>query len=107
MGSALALGSLQDLRAKYTREFAEEAGLSVTFQFVQHSSHPCGRAVTLVVWSGIRPDSLPVQHGTPAPKFGAHTRSVLAELGYQAEEIERLLRAGTVSESWSKDYMPT
>ena len=106
-GSAIALGSLQELRSRFTRDFAEEAGANLTFQFVKHSSHPCGRAVTLVDWSGIRPDTLPIQHGTPAPKYGKHTRSVLTELGYQAKEIEHLLRAGIVSESWSKDYMPT
>ena len=106
-GSAIALGSLQELRTRFTRDFGEETGVSLTFQFVKHSSHPCGREVTLVDWSGIRPDTLPIQHGMPAPKYGEHTRSVLTELGYQAKEVERLLRAGIVSESWSKDYMPT
>jgi crotonobetainyl-CoA:carnitine CoA-transferase CaiB-like acyl-CoA transferase len=106
-GSAIALGSLQELRVRYAGDFAEEAGVSQTFQFVRHSSHPCCRAVTLVDWSGIRPGTLPIQHGTPAPKYGAHTRPVLTELGYQAKEIERLLEEETVSESWSKDYMPT
>jgi crotonobetainyl-CoA:carnitine CoA-transferase CaiB-like acyl-CoA transferase len=106
-GCAIALGSLQELRKRYARDFVEDDELSQTFQFVRHASHPCGRALTLVDWSGIRPYTLPIQHGTPAPKYGEHTRLVLTELGYQAEEIERMLRAGTVSESWSKDYMPT
>jgi crotonobetainyl-CoA:carnitine CoA-transferase CaiB-like acyl-CoA transferase len=106
-GCAIALGSLQELRKRYTRDFVEDDEMSQTFRFVRHASHPCGRAVTLIDWSGIRPCTLPIQHGTPAPKYGADTRLVLTELGYQAEEIERLLRAGTVSESWSKDYMPT
>ena len=106
-GSAIALGSLQELRTRFTRDFSAEAGTNLTFQFVKHSSHPCGRAVTLVDWSGIRPGTLPIRHGTPAPKYGEHTRSVLTELGYQAKEVERLFGAGIVSESWSKDYMPT
>jgi crotonobetainyl-CoA:carnitine CoA-transferase CaiB-like acyl-CoA transferase len=106
-GCAIALGSLQELRTRYTRDFATEITASQTFQFVRDSSHSCKRTVTLVDWSGIRPHTLPVQHGTPAPKYGADTRSVLTELGYQSTEIEQLLRAEIVSESWSKDYMPT
>ena len=106
-GCAIALGSLQDLRARYVHDFGDAAGPGRSFQFVRHRTHPCGRTVTLVDWSGIRPGTLPIQHGTPAPKYGADTRSVLTELGYQSTEIEGLLEAGIVSESWSKDYMPT
>jgi len=106
-GCAIALGSLQELRARYSRDAAEKAMASQTFQFVRHPSHPCGRAVTLVDWAGIRPETLPIQHGTPAPKYGEHTRSILTELGYPAKMIERLIEAEIVSESWSKDYMPT
>ena len=106
-GCAIALGSLQELRVRYERDIAEEITASQTFQFVRDSSHPCDRTVTLVDWSGIRPNTLPIQHGTPAPKYGANTRSVLTELGYQSMEIEQLLGAEIVSESWSKDYMPT
>ena len=32
----------------------------------------------------------------PAPSFGEHTRSVLAGLGYSAEEIEGLAKAGVI-----------
>jgi hypothetical protein len=105
-GCAIALGSLQELRAKYVRDFGDAAVPGRTFQFVRHQAHPCGRAVTLVDWAGIRSSTLPVQHEIPAPKYGANTLSVLAELGYQPTEIDGLLEAGIVSESWSKDYMP-
>ncbi len=106
-GCAIALGSLEELRVKYVRDFADDEAPDQTFRFVRHKSHPSDRTVTLVDWAGIRSDTLPIQHGTPAPKYGTNTRSVLTELGYQSMEIERLLEAGTVSESWSKDYMPT
>ena len=88
-------------------DFEDAAVPGLTYQFVRHRDHPCGRSVTLVDWAGIRPGALPVQHGKPALKYGANTRDVLAELGYESKQIEGLLEAGIVSESWSKDYMPT
>lgn len=106
-GCAIALGSLQDLRAKYVHDAGDTRTPDRTFRFVRHQDHPCGRTVTLVDWAGIRSTNLPIQHVTPAPKYGVNTLPVLTELGYQATEIKELLDAGIVSESWSKDYMPT
>ena len=33
---------------------------------------------------------------TPPPRLGEHTETVLAELGYSAEEIEGLRREGAI-----------
>jgi crotonobetainyl-CoA:carnitine CoA-transferase CaiB-like acyl-CoA transferase len=35
----------------------------------------------------------------PPPMLGAHSREVLAQFGFHAEEIESLLRSGTVIQS--------
>jgi len=41
----------------------------------------------------------PAQVRTPAPLPGAHTREVLAELGYDAASIETLVSDGVVEEA--------
>ena len=106
-GCAIALGSLQVLRERYRHDDDDPGAGGATYQFVRHRDHPCGRSITLVDWAGIRSDSRPLQRGAPAPKYGADTRSLLVDLGYSPTEIDKLLEAGIISESWSKDYMPT
>ena len=43
----------------------------------------------------------------PAEKYGTSTRAILRELGHADEEIEAMISAGIVSESWSREYLPT
>jgi hypothetical protein len=43
----------------------------------------------------------------PTEKFGHSTRSILHELGYGQEAIEKLIHSGDISESWSKEYLPS
>ena len=104
---AVPLGSLETLRARFTFPADSSGPAGVTYRFIQHTDHPCERDITLVDWAGVRPAVAPLVTGSPAPKYGAQTRTILAELGYPADVIERLFADGTVSESWSKDYMPT
>ncbi len=106
-GAAIALDSLVELRRRYRRDAAAPPPSNRTFQFVHHRDHPCGRGVTLVDWAGIRPAGLPLRRGRPAPKYGAHTREILIELGYESDEIDSFFQARIASQSWSKDYMPT
>lgn len=44
---------------------------------------------------------------TPAEKYGASTRAVLRDLNYTDNEIDRLIASGTISESWSAEYLPS
>jgi crotonobetainyl-CoA:carnitine CoA-transferase CaiB-like acyl-CoA transferase len=51
-------------------------------------------------------------HGTvyaldPTEKFGKSTRAILGELGYGTDEIDRMIAKGAVSESWSREYLPS
>ncbi len=78
---------------------------SSTFAFVRHDQHPSGRAVDLYAPNSIRPHRAQVCIPTPAPKYGAHTRSILAELGYTNEEIGAFVTQEVVAEQWSDVYM--
>jgi crotonobetainyl-CoA:carnitine CoA-transferase CaiB-like acyl-CoA transferase len=40
----------------------------------------------------------PARVDRPAPLFGEHTREVLSESGFEAAEIDELLREGVVAE---------
>jgi crotonobetainyl-CoA:carnitine CoA-transferase CaiB-like acyl-CoA transferase len=104
---AMPLGSLEALRARFSVSVESARPAACTYRFVRHTDHPAGRPVTLVDWAGVRPADTPIVTGHPAPKFGAHTREVLCELGYSTDEVERLFDDGIVCESWSKNYMPT
>jgi len=56
--------------------------------------HPVHGPVT-VVSSPIAVGEQPKQEPQPAPGYGEHTRTVLAELGYTGREIDGLVAAGT------------
>jgi len=50
-----------------------------------------------VIGSPTRLSDTPASMRSPAPKFGEHTRQVMAELGYSAREVERLEVEGVVA----------
>lgn len=77
-----------------------------SFQFCREDRHPSGRRVTRAAPAAIRPARAPLTALAPAEKYGAGTRAILGELGYSAAEIDRMLRAGAVSEGWSRQYLP-
>ena len=105
--AAIPLGALAALRQRSAEPAEQSSTSGATYRFVRHADHPCGRTVTLVDWAGVRPYATPLVAATPAPKFGAQTREILAELGYTTDEIAQMLADGAIAESWSKDYMPT
>jgi crotonobetainyl-CoA:carnitine CoA-transferase CaiB-like acyl-CoA transferase len=70
------------------------------------ANHPSGFVVDDVAPTGIRPQQMLIKSPSPTPKFGAHTRELLAELGYSEDEIEALIYNGVAAESWSDQYLP-
>ncbi|WP_194094967.1 CoA transferase [Marivivens aquimaris] len=78
-----------------------------SYSFSVYENHPSGHVITQLDPFAIRP-----QHGSiyalePTEKFGASTRAILQELGYSAEQIDEMIASGAVSESWSREYLPS
>nr|WP_279588925.1 CoA transferase [Amycolatopsis granulosa] len=88
------------------RESAGPVPLRSTGVFVRHDRYPSGHEVDLVAPQAIRGADLPVRMPSDAPRYGRHTREVLAELGYGPGDIATMLRDGVVSERWSETYLP-
>ena len=74
-----------------------------SFQFTFDSLHPIG-SLKIVAFHALRGvDQLTSL--APSPKYGADTFSVLKDV-VSFEEYNRLLSCGTISEAWSKHYIP-
>lgn len=102
------LGSLHETRnAALQLESQDSIDLSrATFRAIRHDRHPMGRWVDLVAPNAVRADNTTITIPGPAPKYGSHTRSVLARLGYDPETIEHLISSGIAAEAWSSKYLP-
>ncbi|WP_421981189.1 CoA transferase [Roseibium sp.] len=77
-----------------------------TFSAVRHDLHPMGRWVDLVAPNAVRPERAEITIPGPAPKYGTHTREILAGLGFDDEEIDALIATGHAGELWSERYLP-
>lgn len=77
-----------------------------TWAFMRHDPHPSGRRIDLVAPHAVRALNARIDSPAPAPKYGAHTREILAGLGYDTSQIDGLLLQGIIAESWSDDYLP-
>ncbi len=78
-----------------------------SYSFSVYADHPSGHAVTQLDSIGVRPARARVILSAPAEKYGASTRQVLRDLGYDDSRIDEMIAAGAVSESWSKEYLPS
>lgn len=78
-----------------------------SYSFSTYPDHPSGHEVTQLDPYAVRTTNSKVNALTPSEKFGASTRSVLASLGYADNAIEAMLSSGDLSESWSKEYLPS
>ena len=63
--------------------------------YLEHMECPNGETVTMPA-SPIKMNSVGTVVTKPAPAVGTHTASVLAELGYSAEEIAAMDASGAV-----------
>jgi crotonobetainyl-CoA:carnitine CoA-transferase CaiB-like acyl-CoA transferase len=75
--------------------------------FVRHRTHPIGD-LELVAQCAVRTSRRPIEVTAPHPRYGAHTREVLLELGYAKAEVDALIERGAAAERWPGDdrYLP-
>lgn len=78
-----------------------------SYSFSVYEDHPSGHVITQLDPYAIRPKRGRIYPLSPAEKYGASTRQALEELGHSDESINRLIEEGVVSESWSREYLPT
>ena len=97
------------LRSEHVRKADGKPGTDTrsSYAFSRFSDHPSGYAVTQLDPLGVRLTEGTIVTPHPAEKYGASTRAVLASLGYSASRIQELLDSGAVSESWSREYLPS
>lgn len=78
-----------------------------SYSFSIFHDHPSGHVVTQIDPYAVRSAVGKTYALPPAEKYGTSTRQVLLWLQYAEGEIDALLAAGTISESWSREYLPS
>lgn len=78
-----------------------------SYSFSIFCDHPSGHVVTQVDPYAVRLAVGKIRALPSAEKYGASTRQVLRWLQYADAEIDALLTAGDISESWSREYLPS
>jgi crotonobetainyl-CoA:carnitine CoA-transferase CaiB-like acyl-CoA transferase len=100
--------NIDALRAAYVRTPDGTPGIDRgSYSFSVYEDHPSGHTVTQLDPFAVRPTRAAVNMMDPAEKYGSSTRSVLKELGYTETEIDVMLQNGSISETWSKEYLPS
>jgi len=87
LGGAVPCAPVYDLEQALENPFVAERG---DVQILDHPDRPGFKLVASPIRMGAEVPAL------PAPKLGQHNRELLAELGYDASEIERLGEAGVI-----------
>ncbi len=77
-----------------------------TFRAVRQDNHPMGRWVDLAAPNAVRPAHAGITIPAPARKYGADTRAVLSELGFDDTEIDQMIATGQAATNWSEKYLP-
>jgi crotonobetainyl-CoA:carnitine CoA-transferase CaiB-like acyl-CoA transferase len=99
--------NIETIRAYNSRPFDGKPGTDQgSYAFSVFDDHPSGHAVTQLDPFAVRPQRGKVYALGPAQKYGASTRAVLQEIGYDADAITAMLASGAFSESWSRAYLP-
>lgn len=100
--------NIETIRAYNSRPADATPGTALgSYAFSVFADHPSGHSVTQLDPFAVRPSRGKIYALEPAEKYGASTRAVLRQLGHTEAEIVDLIAAGVVSESWSREYLPT
>lgn len=101
-------GSIQTIRAETVRVADGKPGIEGgSYAFSRFPDHPSNHQVIQLDPCAVRPAIGRVASLPPAEKYGASTRAVLRSLGLDDARIDGLIARGVVSESWSKEYLPS
>ncbi len=104
---AIAIGSLEGLRERFTRD---QDGIAYhegdTYQFIAYNDHPAGRKVVITAQCAIRPDEAEIVAPRPMEKYGHSTVAIMQDFGYPDEEISKLIEEKNIGVTWGKDYLP-
>jgi crotonobetainyl-CoA:carnitine CoA-transferase CaiB-like acyl-CoA transferase len=103
--SGVAVQRLNSLSRLRTQSLADTAD-GRTLRFLRDPAHPSGRPVEHIDPTAIRPLHATIVPLAAAEKYGAHTRSVLREIGYSEAQIADLAAEHVIGDSWSEDYLP-
>ena len=99
--------NIENLRVHYSRPADGTSGIDRgSYAFSVYEDHPSGHVVTQLDPYAVRPTMGRVYALDPSEKYGASSRSILQELGYEDTEIDNMIKSGVVSESWSNQYLP-
>lgn len=100
--------NIDALRAQNTREADGTPGTqNGSYSFSVYRDHPSGHEIIQLDPYAVRSQRGRVFALPPTEKFGTSTRAILRELGYAEKAIETVLKTGQISESWSKEYLPS
>ncbi|QPC91750.1 CoA transferase [Mesorhizobium sp. INR15] len=99
--------NIETIRSRGARMADGKPGIECgSYSFSIFPDHPSGHVVTQLDPFAVRPSRGKVRALAPAEKYGASTRAVLASVGYDDAEIDRMLDSGAASASWSAAYLP-
>ena len=99
---------IETIRATSTRVADGTTGIARgSYSFSTYPAHPSGHIVTQLDPYAVRPTHGRVYELAPAEKYGVSTRSVLRAIGYEHAEIDLMARNGSISETWSREYLPS
>lgn len=100
--------NMENIRALHSRPADGQPGTAQgSYAFSVFADHPSGHVVTQLDPCAVRPSQATIYALAPAEKYGASTRAVLAGIGYSAADVQSLIDAGAVSDSWSREYLPS
>ena len=100
--------NIDALRAQNTHEADGTPGMqNGSYSFSVYRDHPSGHEIIQLDPYAVRSQRARIFALSPTEKFGTSTRAILRELGYAEKAIETMLKTGQISESWSKEYLPS
>ncbi|MES0100672.1 hypothetical protein [Mesorhizobium sp. M0019] len=99
--------SIAELREKYLHQTAVlKSGSGPTYRLVRHDIDAADRWLDLFEPCAIGPDNGHISTHPPAEKYGASTRQVLTELGFDEPRVEAMINQRAAAVQWSEFYLP-